>query len=125
MGAFLEYFGSLVSVAALVVLLTNWTISFIQTLTKKEMNSTWKQVISWTLSAIICVIGFIMAYGLFGFYATLAVWQGWILTAVTAILVGFGANKMYDTAVLQKILDAFVVIIQFIASLFNKQEVKK
>lgn len=119
MESLINYFGSLAGMMALVLLITEWIVKIF-----KVENRTWKHVISWIIAVGSSCIGYLGSYGIFEVYVSLPTWEGWTFTVLTGIGIGLASNGLYTVEVVKKILDAIMLIIQFIADIFTKKENK-
>ena len=103
-------FSTIAGVAAFDVAVSAWLIGIC------KVTKNWlKQLISWVLPVVICAIAYLLQFGLFADYGTIAEWQGWVLTAVTALGIGLIANGIYD-------IEFVKMLIEGIKKLFTKKQ---
>ena len=108
---FVESFSTFSGLAALTVVLCQ----FIVKMFKVEVN--WlKQVISWVIPIVLCIIGYLCKLGMFVEYHMLVEWQGWLYTILVGLGIGLTSNGIYDIPLISKFLD-------MIGNLFKKKEV--
>lgn len=100
--SFLSYFSSLGGLSALNVILSEWLVK-----TLKVEKSWVKQLISWGVAIVLCVIGFLIGLGLFSGYGAITAWTGWVCTIMTGVGVGLISNGLYDIDGVKKFLDWF------------------
>ena len=100
--SFLSYFSSLGGLSALNVILSEWLVK-----TLKVEKSWVKQLISWGVAIVLCIIGFLIGLGLFSGYGAITAWTGWVCTIMTGVGVGLISNGLYDITGVKKFLDWF------------------
>jgi len=117
----LQYFGTLTGLVALIVLIINWIIKFIELLKKSPIEKKWvKQVISWVISIAVAIVGFVFSLGLFEPFHLLPEWQGWLYTIIYGFFIGLCANGFFNIPGVEKVLDAIMTLIQFVLDLLKK-----
>lgn len=108
---FVESFSTFSGLAALNVLIIEFIIKSF------KISKDWvKQVISWILPILVCIIGYITGIGMFNDYSMLPSWQGWVYTILVGFGIGLTSNGIYDIPLISKFLEV-------IGGLFKKKEV--
>lgn len=79
----------------------------------KVNNQTAKLFISWSISLVLSVIGFVFQLGFFADCGSIDSWQGWVKVASIGIGCALAANKIYDREEIWRALE-------LIFSLFKK-----
>lgn len=69
----------------------------------------WVQIVSWVLSAILSIIGFLLKLGMYADFAALSPWLGWLSTLGLAVAIGLAANGFADTKFMSAIYDRFTL----------------
>ena len=107
---FVESFSTFGGLAALTVVLCQ----FIVKMFKIEVD--WlKQVISWVIPIVLCIIGYLFKIGMFSDYHVLIDWQGWLYTILVGLGIGLTSNGIYDIPLISNFLE-------IIGKLFKKKE---
>ena len=101
----MTYFSTLSGVSALNVLISEFIIR-----TLKIENGLAKQIISWVLPVILCVLGFVFGYGFFTEFGTIDSVLGWVYTVVTGIGIGLVSNGVYEIKGVRTFLETLAVI---------------
>lgn len=87
---FLEYFGTFTAFAGGAVVVTQMANNIFHV-----ENKTAKKIISWIVSILLALVGFICQLGFFTEYGTINMWQGWLMTVLTGLGAGLYANGIY------------------------------
>lgn len=102
---FIESFSTFSGLAALNVFICQ----LIFNLTKLTIG--WlKQVISWVLPILLCIIGYLTGIGMFSEYVLLPVWQGWVYTILVGLGIGLTSNGIYDVPLVKQLLETIKLL---------------
>ena len=88
-----EFFFSIPSLVILVMIISGW----IKT-NWWPVEGKWAQVLTWLISIILCVIGYLAQWGLFA--SITSIWD----TLAIAVLIALGGNIIYPTPLAKSIL---------------------
>jgi len=82
----------------------------------------WVQIVSWALSIVLSIVGFLLKLGMYADFSALAPWLGWLSTLGLALAIGLAANGFADTKFMSAIYDRFTLTK---AERKEKQQMKK
>lgn len=95
----LEIFSSLGSISAFNVIMSEYLITAL-----KVDGKLMKQIVTWSSSMLLSLIGFIFGFGMFADYGTITSASGWIYTVITGVGLGLISNGIYEIDIIKNFI---------------------
>lgn len=113
----IDFFSSIGGLSTLVLIITEWINK------QFKVQKAWvKQLISWCVSILLCIGGFILSMGLFATFGGIGTVTGWIYTVLSGIGVGLISNGLYDISAVQTILNNLFDWVGNVSQYFTKNK---
>lgn len=97
---FIDYFTTIGGLSTLVLIITEWINR------KFNVEKSWvKQLISWCVSILICVVGFVLQLGMFTTFGGIGTWLSWVYVGLTGLGTGLISNGLYDITGVKSLLN--------------------